>query len=63
MDETDEESVTTFPRRVTIGDRIEESAELFRRENYELPKTRRRARANLFATTVSALAMRRGRSK
>jgi hypothetical protein len=40
----DTTNIPDVPRRVTIGDRIEEGGELFRRQNYELPQTRRRAR-------------------
>jgi hypothetical protein len=63
MDEPDEKSVKIFSRRFTIRNHIEESGELFRREDYELPTTRRRARANPLATTLNALAKRRGHSK
>jgi hypothetical protein len=50
------------PRR-TIKDRIEDARELFRRENYQLPLTRRRARPNAFAATVNAVAGRYEGSK
>jgi hypothetical protein len=49
-------NVPDVPRRLTIRDRIEEARELFRRENYELPLTHRRARANAFVATVNAVA-------
>jgi len=52
MDKTNAPEV---PRRITIKDRIEEARELFRRENSELPLTRRRPRANAFAATVNAV--------
>jgi hypothetical protein len=47
----DKTNVPDVPRRRTIKDRIEEARELFRRENYRLPLTRRRARANSSAVT------------
>jgi hypothetical protein len=59
----DEANVATISRRVTIADRIKEAGELFRRENYKLPPTRRRARANPFLETLNAIADRHERSK
>ena len=59
----DEANVATISRRVTIADRIREARALFRRENYKLPLTRRRARPNSFAVTLNALASRHERSK
>jgi hypothetical protein len=56
-------TVPDVPRRITIKERIEEARELFRRENYELPLTRRRARANAFAATVHEVAGRHEGSK
>jgi hypothetical protein len=59
----DDTSVASVSRRVTIGDRIEEARELFRSENYQLPATRRRARANAFPVILNALTSRHERSK
>jgi hypothetical protein len=59
----DETNVATISKRVTIADRIREARELFRGDNYKLPVTRRRARANSFAVTLNALANRHERSK
>jgi len=59
----DETNVATVSRRVTIADRIDKARDLFRRENYKLPPTRRRARANSFAVTLNAFASRHQRSK
>jgi len=59
----DETTVATVSRRVTIADRIEAARELFRRENYKLPPTRRRARTNSFPVMLNALTDRHERSK
>jgi hypothetical protein len=59
----DETNVVGVPKRLTIGDRFEEARELFRQENYQLPQTRRRARANSFVRTLNAVAGRHERSK
>jgi hypothetical protein len=59
----DEANVATISRRVTIADRIREARELFQGDNYKLPVTRRRARANSFAVTLNALTNRHERSK
>ncbi|HEX3577450.1 MAG TPA: hypothetical protein VHY33_02705 [Thermoanaerobaculia bacterium] len=59
----DADNVATISRRVTIADRINEARELFRHEDYELPTTHRRARANPFAETLNAFARRHKRSE
>jgi hypothetical protein len=59
----DEANVGTISRKVTIADRIAEARDLFLTENYKLPSTRRRARANTFAMTLNALPGRHERSK
>ena len=52
----DETKGAAVARRVMIGDRFEEARELLRRENYHLPQTRRRSRANTFVRTLDAVA-------
>jgi antitoxin (DNA-binding transcriptional repressor) of toxin-antitoxin stability system len=59
----DETNVAAVSRRITIADRMQEARELFRRENYNLPRTGRRARPNSFAVTLNALTRRHERSK
>lgn len=59
----DEAQAATVARRVMIGDRFEEARELLRRENYRLPRTRRRSRGNNFVRTLDAVADRHKRSE
>jgi antitoxin (DNA-binding transcriptional repressor) of toxin-antitoxin stability system len=58
----DETNVANISTPVTIGDRIEEAGELFRRENYTLSRTARKARPNAFIRTLNAVADRHERS-
>jgi len=59
----DDANVAAISPRITIADRINEARQLFGDENYQLPPTRRRARANAFAGTLNALTRRHKRSK
>jgi hypothetical protein len=49
-------------RPATIGERFEEARAILRGENYRLPQTRRRSRANPFMRTLNAVADRHKRS-
>ena len=53
---TDETNAHAIGKRITIGDRFEEARELLRRENYRLPRARRRSRANVFVRALDAVA-------
>lgn len=53
---TDETNAHAIGERITIGDRFEEARELLRRENYRLPRARRRSRANVFVRALDAVA-------
>lgn len=52
----DEAKAAAIGRRPTIGERFEEARELFRKENYRLPETRRRSRPNDFVRALDAVA-------
>lgn len=60
---TDEANVAAISNPRTIADRFAEGRELFHQENYQLPRTRRRARANSFIRTLNAISGRHERSK
>ena len=60
---TDEANVAAISNPRTIADRFAEARDLLEQENYRLPRTRRRARANSFTRTLNAVSSRHERSK
>jgi hypothetical protein len=59
----DDTTVAAVSKPRTIADRIEEARELFRRENYRLPRTRRSNRPNSFVRALNDIAGGHERSK
>jgi antitoxin (DNA-binding transcriptional repressor) of toxin-antitoxin stability system len=59
----DEKKAASVSKRLTIADRFEEARELFRQENYQLPRTRRRTRQNSFVRALNERSGRHKRSK